>query len=115
MNKPLGDRRARVRFEVVGSFWGMADVSETARVVDINRTGALIWSRSAFATESTQVIRLTLEGQELLVDTKVRHLRRVPETEREPEHYLIGLEFLAVPTSLLETIDELAVRPASSS
>ena len=112
--KPLGDRRGRVRFEVVGSFWGMADVSETARVVDINRTGALVWSRSAFATESMQVIRLTLEGQELLVDTKVRHLRRVPETEFEPEHYLIGLEFLAAPSALLETIDQLARRSDAS-
>ena len=112
--KPLGDRRARVRFEVVGSFWGRADVSETARVVDINRTGALVWSRSAFANESMQVIRLTVEGQELLVDTKVRHLRRVAGTDVEPEHYLIGLEFLAAPSALLDSIDQLARRSEPS-
>src|SRR5437870_2075071 len=39
--RPLGDRRARVRFEVVGSFWGTVDLAEPARVININRTGAL--------------------------------------------------------------------------
>jgi c-di-GMP-binding flagellar brake protein YcgR len=112
--KPLGDRRTRVRFEVVGSFWGTVDVGEPARLVNISRTGALVASRSAVAADSTQTLRLTLQGHELPVDTKVRYLRHVPPAEGKPEHYLIGLEFVSVPPSLLETIEQIVNRSASS-
>ena len=113
--RPLGDRRARVRFEVVGSFWGTVDLIEPARVININRTGALVSSPSAVAADSTQVVRLTLEGHELPVETRVRYMRRVPKTGTDPEHYLIGLEFLSAPTSLVDAIDQLTSRSTSGS
>src|SRR5262245_29144056 len=113
--RPLGDRRSRVRFEVLGSFWGTVDVGEPARLVNINRTGALVISRSALPPDSTQLIRLTLGGRELPVDTRVRYVKRVPGTDQEPEHYLIGLEFQSAPGILTETIDLLTSRSSSPS
>jgi len=112
--KPLGDRRARVRFEVVGALWGTVDINESARIVNINRTGALLASRLGAAADSTQTILMTVEGHEVKVEAKVRHLRRVPATPVEPDHYLIGVEFLAPPPTLLDSIDDLMVRGDSS-
>ena len=40
----LGDRRSRVRLEVVGALWATLELTEPARVVNISREGALITS-----------------------------------------------------------------------
>jgi hypothetical protein len=104
-----------VRFEVVGTFWGTLEVMEPASVLNINRTGALLAARSAMPADSAQTIRLAIEGREVLVDGRVRHVRHVPERPGEPEHYLIGVEFVSVPPLLVETIKNLVGPSASAS
>jgi PilZ domain len=98
--RPLGDRRGRIRLEVVGSLWGTLEVAKPARVVNISRTGALIASPVPAALNSTQRITLVVYGQEISVDARVRHVQRVTSTGADGASYRIGLEFLEVPVSL---------------
>jgi hypothetical protein len=73
----LGDRRARVRLEVVGALWATLELSEPARVVNISRDGALITSPVAMPPDSIQPLHLKLHGHDITVDARVRHVRRV--------------------------------------
>ena len=50
----LGDRRSRVRLEVVGALWATLELTEPARVVNISRDGALITSPVPMPPESVQ-------------------------------------------------------------
>ena len=68
----LGDRRARVRFEVVGALRGMLELPARARLLNISRTGALIESPLAFPLESSQVVYFSLAGGEVAVETRVQ-------------------------------------------
>jgi len=100
----LGDRRARVRLEVVGALWATLELTEPARVVNISKDGALLTSPVAMPPESIQPLHLKLEGQEIIVEARVRHVRRVSGPE-EPIRYLVGVEFLSVPPALARAAD----------
>ena len=101
--KPLGDRRARVRFEVVGTLWGTLELHESSRIVDISRFGVLMESSLALPPDSEQSVRLEIGGEEVRVDGRVRYLRRI--TDGNHAAYLIGLEFLSLPASVVAAID----------
>jgi len=101
----LGDRRGRIRLEVVGSLWGTLEVSRPARVVNISRTGALIASPVPVALDSTQTVKLVIEGHEIKVEARVRHLKRVMSPEDDGAHYRIGLEFLEAPLAVLHALE----------
>ncbi len=107
--KPLGDRRIRVRFDVIGALWGLLELTESAHLVNISTTGALVESSSPVAVDSTQSIHLTLDDDPIAVDARVRHLRRVVNAEGL-QRFLVGLEFVAPPIHLLNSIDRLASR-----
>jgi hypothetical protein len=100
----LGDRRSRVRLEVVGALWATLELTEPARVVNISKDGALLTSPVAMPPESIQPLHLKLEGQEVIVDARVRHVRRVSGPD-EPIRYLVGVEFLSVPPALARAAD----------
>ena len=102
----LGDRRVRVRFEVVGALRGMLELPASARLLNISRTGALLESPLAFPLESTQLVYFSLGGDEVAVETHVRHVRQVPK--EGGADYLVGVEFVTVPPALLHSIEQLA-------
>jgi hypothetical protein len=102
--KPLGDRRRRIRLEVVGSLWGTLEVDRQAQLVNISRTGALIMSPIPAAVDSTQAVRLMVEGHEVKLDARVRHLQRVSDAAGE-SMYRIGLEFLEAPVVLAHALE----------
>ena len=99
-----GDRRARVRFEVFGAFWGTFDAGDAARVVDLTPLGALIESRVALAVESIQSVSLVLDDDPAIAEARVRHLRPVTD---QRDRYLIGLEFIAPSAMFLDAVDRL--------
>lgn len=103
--RPLGDRRGRIRLEVVGSLWGTLEVARVARLVNISGHGAMIASPVPAVLNSTQVVKLVVEGEEIIVEARVRHLQRVYGTGPESAYYRIGLEFLEVPASLALAFD----------
>ena len=101
--RPLGDRRARVRFEVVGILWGALELSEPARIVNLSDHGALIETKLAVPVDSTQPVHFLVKGNRLVVDARVIHLRRILGDD-DPPRYLIGVEFLTPPLPLLHSI-----------
>ena len=103
----LGDRRVRVRFEVLGALRGMLELPASARLLNISRTGALLESPLALPLESTQLVYFSLGGDEVAVETHVRHVRHVPK--EGGSEYLVGVEFVTVPPALLHSIEQLGV------
>jgi hypothetical protein len=104
---PTGDRRALVRLEIVGSLRGVLELTEVARIVNISDRGALVEAPIAVALESTQSVRLIIDGRPILVDARVRHVRRAA-IEGDVPQYLIGVEFLSVPPALLRSVEHLS-------
>lgn len=120
--RPLGDRRRRIRLEVVGSLWGALEIERQAQLMNISRTGALIVSPLPAAVDSMQSVKLTIEGHEIKLAARVRHVQRldasvapVPSgveglalsrveglalSRVEGPRYRIGLEFLEEPAVL---------------
>jgi hypothetical protein len=110
MLRAPGDRRARVRFEVFGAFWGTFDAGDAVRVRDITPQGALIEAHQPLAVESIQSVCLTLDGQPAVADARVRHLR---PAYNQPDRYLVGVEFLTASTAFVDAVDRLMAFRAS--
>ena len=100
----LGDRRRRIRLEVVGSLWGTIEIDRQATLVNISRTGALIVSPVPAQVDSTQSVKLTIEGHEVKLAARVRHLHRMTPPGSAPQ-YRIGLEFLEAPAVLVHSLE----------
>ena len=86
--------------EIVGSLWGTLEAIEPGRLIDISPTGVLIASPFALVPDSTQFVRLMLGGEEITLDTRVRHSRVAVRGPDLPPEYLVGLEFVSVPVAL---------------
>jgi hypothetical protein len=104
-SSPLGDRRRRVRLEVVGALWGVIEVTEPARILEISAGGALIASPVAAAPDSIRVVMMNIDGVDIPVDVRVRHLRTLPASDDAPLHYLLGVEFLSPPPALTDSLE----------
>ena len=104
--RPLGDRRIRVRFEVVGSLNGTLEVLSTARVVNISAGGALLETKTALPVGSVQMMHIDLGGQPQRVTGRVRRLEKA-EWPATAQHYAVGVEFLAPSPALSQSLAEL--------
>jgi hypothetical protein len=104
---PFADRRARVRYDVVGKLEGTLERSETARLVNINRTGALVETTRPIAVGTIQTIQMTFDGWPTRVNSRVRHLARIGQTP-DSGPYAVGVEFLSPPDALVASIVQLA-------
>ena len=103
--KSIGDRRAAVRLEIVGSLWGTLRLTESARVLNISPGGALIMAPSGMPLDSTAAVKLTLAGEQVTLQARVRHLKHVPASPQQPAHYLIGLELPGMPAALAQALE----------
>ena len=101
----MGDRRRRIRLEVVGSLGGVIEIGRNAELVNISLNGALISSPVPTAVDSTQSVRLTIEGHEVTLAARVRHLKRQSAADGSEPHYRIGLEFLEAPSILVHALE----------
>ena len=110
--KPMADRRHGERFDVVGALWGQLELTESAQIRNVSTTGALIDSPLPAALNSSQPLRLVVDGHEVKVDAHVRHVRRV-SAERAAPRYLIGLEFSSPPVSVVQSIEQLGANLSS--
>lgn len=104
MMRAPGDRRARVRFEVFGAFWGTFDAGDAVRVHNLTPQGALIEAHQPFAVESIQSVCLMFDGQPAVADARVRHIR---SAQQQQDRYLVGVEFLSASTAFLEAVERL--------
>ena len=89
----VGDRRTRVRLDVVGALWGTLETHKRAQIVDLSDTGALLSSPVHLPANTVHTLALTHEGQSMATEVLVRHIRpaAVPGT------YYVGVEFLSPP------------------
>jgi hypothetical protein len=94
-----------MRLEVVGSLWGTLEIDRQAQIVNISRTGALIMSPVPAPVDSTQSVRLIVEGHEVKLSAKVRHLQWLGDQPGGEPQYRIGLEFLEAPAVLAHAFD----------
>ncbi|HWK10301.1 MAG TPA: PilZ domain-containing protein [Vicinamibacterales bacterium] len=94
MNRRIGERRLKPRFEVVGGeLWGRFETVASLVVRNVGLHGALVHGRLALPPGSTQVLTTEVGGQAEQV--------RVRVTRCEPAAgpgggYEIGLEFLTL-------------------
>jgi hypothetical protein len=102
MKTPSTDRRAYERYDVLGALWGVLELPEIARLVNVSSTGVLIEASLNPVLESVHAVRMSLDGDPVQLDAVVRHCR--PSTLGK---HLIGLEFCEVPTPLLASIEQL--------
>lgn len=98
------DRRAHTRFDVLGALWGVLELPEPARILNVSGTGMLIEASSPAVLESVQSIRVLVDGEMVRFDTRVKHVRAADQAGR----YVLGLAFESVPTSVLASIEHLA-------
>jgi hypothetical protein len=110
--RPSADRRHGERFDVVGALWGQLELTESAQIRNVSTTGALIDSPLPAALNSSQPLRLVVDGHEVKVEAHVRHVRRVP-VDRGALRYLLGLEFSSPPVSVVQSIEQLAANQSS--
>jgi hypothetical protein len=103
----VSDRRGQPRFDVIGSLWGVLELDEEARLRNVSTTGALLDSPLAMALDSVQTIRLAVDGHDVTVEARVRNVHQQTNGSIE-SRYVIGLEFIDPPLSVLQTIEQLS-------
>ena len=103
----MSDRRGKPRFDVIGSLWGVLELDEEACLRNVSTTGVLLDSPVAMALDSAQTIRLEVDGHDVSVEARVRHVRQQSNGSIE-RRYVIGLEFIEPPLSVLQTIEQLS-------
>jgi hypothetical protein len=104
MKRRLGDRRGRPRFEIVGELWGTLDTVIGMPLVNIGRGGALVHSSLPLTPESVHHVAVNCQGQHTPTSVQVRHVRAVMGSDGR-DYYVIGLEFLSMPSALQAQID----------
>lgn len=104
MQRRIGDRRTKPRFEIVGDLWGSVDVTVGLRIRNLGRGGALVDSPVPLAPESVHAVRAVGTGESHPMTIRVRHSTATgqPGSRR----YLLGVEFLNVTAAL----DDFLVR-----
>ena len=103
MQRRLGDRRGRPRFEIVGDLTGTLDTSVEMSLLDAGQGGVLVQSAIPLSLQSVHRVAMSCDGQETSARVQVRHVRRVAGAG-EHDHFLIGFEFLSVPRGLEKQI-----------
>jgi hypothetical protein len=101
----IGDRRSAVRLEVVGALWGTLEVRKRARVVNLNRDGALLEYPIPVVPHTVHTIMVSRDGARVSLDVRVRHVQKASSHEGR-EVYLAGVEFVSDPEGFLALAEE---------
>lgn len=104
-NQRLGDRRAALRFEIIGQLWGALETIDHLRLHNLARGGALVESGTAPDPELFRTMRFGLAGT--VHDIPVRICHVTPSRTPDGERYLVGLQFVDPSVAALEQIDRI--------
>jgi hypothetical protein len=104
MERRLGDRRGRPRFEIVGDLWGTLDTALSMPLLNVGRGGALVRSTVPLPPQSVHHVTVASDGVQTPTSVQVRHVRPMVGSDGR-DYYLLGLEFLTLPTALRAQID----------
>ena len=92
MNRRIGERRLKPRFEVVGGeLWGRLETTASLLVQNVGQGGALVSGRLALPPGSIQLMTADVDGQR--EQLRVRITRCEPAGDRG---FDIALEFVAL-------------------
>jgi hypothetical protein len=106
--KRLGDRRNRVRYEIVGQLWGSLETFEPMEVHNLSQGGALVESHVPLAADSVHRLRLTAPEQTLDLQARVAHVSQRQDVTAG-ENFLVGMQFLGLPPQAVDYIGRLVV------
>jgi hypothetical protein len=104
MERRLGDRRGRPRFEIVGDLWGTLDTALSMPLLNVGRGGALVRSSVPLPPQSVHHVTVASDGVQTPTSVQVRHVRPMLGSDGR-DYFLVGLEFLTLPTALRAQID----------
>ena len=100
MQRRIGDRRGKPRFEVIGDLRGSVDVSASLTVRNLGRGGALLEASMPLAPESLHAVTVVSEHESHAATLRVRH--STPDEQSGRSLYLTGVEFVDVTPALDE-------------
>jgi PilZ domain len=103
----LGDRRGRLRFELVGELAAVFGTIELLSARDISWGGALVESTVPLPVDSIQSLRFITGDQAGEVTVRVRHVTRTDRPDGSAR-YRIGFEFLDLQPAMRNEIGRLA-------
>jgi hypothetical protein len=101
----LGDRRAEMRFEIIGQLWGALEAVDDVPLRNLARGGALVEAQAPVGAESFRALRFGIHGTTQEVAVRVRHVTTLRTADGE--RYLVGLEFVDPSAAALEQIDRI--------
>jgi len=94
LNRRIGERRLKPRFEVVGGeLWGRAETTASLVVRNVGLNGALAHGRTALPVDSTHLMTADIGGH--LEQLRVRVTRCQPSAA-DAGGFDIGLEFVTI-------------------
>jgi hypothetical protein len=103
MQRRIGDRRGKPRFEIVGELWGTLETTTSLTVKNLGRGGALLVSPVPLAPDTVHWVTALADGHPHSVQLRVRHSTPTTGNGSGPR-YLVGVEFLNVPPGVEELI-----------
>jgi hypothetical protein len=103
VNRRIGERRLKPRFEVVGGeLWGRLETSASLIVRNVGMHGALVHGRIALPAGSTQLLTADLNGRP--EQLRVRVTRCEPAAGAEGM-FDIALEFLSISNQMRSFVE----------
>lgn len=102
-------RRAYLRFEVVGSIPGLLVSTQTLQFLNIGINGALVEAACALPEYAEYEVQLVLGQHVSEATVKVRRVLEVRPGPGELPRYQIGLEFLSITAEAEDEINRLIV------
>ena len=102
LNERLGDRRAELRYEIIGDLWATLVATRPLPVLNLGSGGMLVESTGPMPVGSLQRLRLVVGDLASDVAASVRH---VTLAQGKPDTYLVGMAFVDVPTAAQQRID----------
>ena len=110
-----GDRRTRIRLEVVGALRAMLALDQSAQILNISAGGALITCPLPPPINSQLSLHFPLGLGECVLAARVRHHSPVTDAAGGgPRRYTVGIEFIAPTADVAALIDALASPPEES-
>lgn len=100
----LGDRRNRVRYEIVGQLWGSLETFEPLEVHNVSRGGALVETRVPLNSDSVQRLRLSTPNETADIQARIAHVGQRQDV-MAPENYLIGVQFFELPPTVADYVE----------
>ena len=103
MNRRIGERRLKPRFEVVGGeLWGRLETSAPLIVRNVGVHGALVHGRIALPPGSTQLMTADIDGRSEQLRVRVTRCEPVMGSDGG---YDIALEFLSLSNQMRSFVE----------